>query len=144
MEWIFKTIKGQKGYCDWKPHLDLFPDQWHGPDARHLSMHLLFVDLWPPLPRLPTLLYACSCTFTSAAGSPLGIPFLIVGSPLWAERFREGLLSVFLSGDVVSFWWPWIFVAVHELPLVVVCRAIVSLWCAGFSMRWLLVAEHRL
>ena len=63
-------------------------------------------------PWLPTLFYVCSYTFTSAASSPLGISFLIL-VVLWVERFCEDLLSVFLSDDVVFFWFPWIFTAVH-------------------------------
>ena len=36
------------------------------------------------------------------------------------------------------FWLHWVFVAVRGLSLVVVSRGYSSLWCAGFSLWWLL------
>ena len=44
----------------------------------------------------------------------------------------------------IYFWLHWVFVAVHGLSLVVASRGYSSLQCAGFSLRWLLVAEHGL
>ena len=43
-----------------------------------------------------------------------------------------------------SFWLRWVFVAARGLSLVVASGGYSSLRCAGFSLRWLLVAEHRL
>ena len=37
------------------------------------------------------------------------------------------------------FWLHWVFAAAHELSLVVVSRGCSSLWCAGFSLWWLLL-----
>ena len=42
------------------------------------------------------------------------------------------------------FWLHWVFVAVHGLSLVVASGGYSSLQCAGFSLRWLLIAEHEL
>ena len=43
------------------------------------------------------------------------------------------------------FFWPrWVFLAAHGLSLVAASRGYSLLWCAGFSLQWLLVAEHRL
>ena len=44
----------------------------------------------------------------------------------------------------IYFWLHWVFVAVHGLSLVVVSGSYSLLRCAGFSLQWLLVAEHRL
>ena len=40
------------------------------------------------------------------------------------------------------FWLHWVFVAAHRLSLVVASGGYSSLRCAGFSQRWLLIAEH--
>ena len=37
------------------------------------------------------------------------------------------------------FWLHWVFVAVHGLSLVAASRGYSLLWCAGFSLRWLLL-----
>ena len=37
------------------------------------------------------------------------------------------------------FWLRWVFVAAHGLSLVVVSGGSSSLWCAGFSLQWLLL-----
>ena len=39
------------------------------------------------------------------------------------------------------FWLRWVFVAVRRLSLVVASRGYSSLWCAGFSLRWLLLLQ---
>ena len=44
----------------------------------------------------------------------------------------------------IYFWLRWVFVAVCGLSLVVASRGYSSLWCMGFSLQWLLVAEHGL
>ena len=46
---------------------------------------------------------------------------------------------------LIYFWLCWVFVAARGLSLVVVSGSYSSLWCAGFSLWWLLfVAEHGL
>ena len=40
------------------------------------------------------------------------------------------------------FWLCWVFVATWVLPLVVVGKGCSSLRHTGFSLRWLLIAEH--
>ena len=45
----------------------------------------------------------------------------------------------------IYFWLCWVFTAARGLSLVAVRRGYSSLWCAGFSLWWLLfVAEHEL
>ena len=44
----------------------------------------------------------------------------------------------------IYFWLHWVFVAARGLSLVVASRGYSSLWCVGFSLWWLLVAEHGL
>ena len=43
------------------------------------------------------------------------------------------------KGNRFFFWLHWVFAAAHELSLVVVSRGYSSLWCAGFSLWWLLL-----
>ena len=38
------------------------------------------------------------------------------------------------------FWLHWVFVAAHGLSLVAASGGYSSLWCVGFSLRWLLIA----
>ena len=40
---------------------------------------------------------------------------------------------------IFYFWLHWVFVAVQGLSLVVVSRGYSWLWCAGVSLRWLLL-----
>ena len=39
----------------------------------------------------------------------------------------------------IYLWLRWVFVAVHWLSLVAVSGGYSSLWCAGFSLQWLLL-----
>ena len=39
----------------------------------------------------------------------------------------------------IYFWLRWVFVAVRRLSLVAVSRGYSCLWCAGFSLQWLLL-----
>ena len=42
----------------------------------------------------------------------------------------------------LNFWLRWVFVAAHGLSLVAVSgRGHPSLWCVGFSLRWLLLLQ---
>ena len=56
--------------------------------------------------------------------------------------FSSGLASR-LAGSFFFFFnyfaLHWVFVAVHGLSLVVTVGATLYLWCAGFSLRWLLL-----
>ena len=44
----------------------------------------------------------------------------------------------------IYFWLCWVFIAAHGLSLIAVSKGYSSLWCVGFSLQWLLVAEHGL
>ena len=44
----------------------------------------------------------------------------------------------------IYLWLRWVFVAARGLSLVVVSGGCSLLWCASFSLGWLLVAEHGL
>ena len=55
-----------------------------------------------------------------------GTPTLLVGELIYIYRY------IFLGGDGV-------FVAAQGLSLVAVNRSYSSLWCAGFSLQWLLL-----
>ena len=49
---------------------------------------------------------------------------------------REAPFSFF---KFLFFWLLWVFVAVRRLSLVVASGGYSSLWCAGFSLQWLLL-----
>ena len=46
---------------------------------------------------------------------------------------------VFFKFYLFYFWLHWVFVAAHGLSLGAASGAYSSLWCAGFSLRWLLL-----
>ena len=48
--------------------------------------------------------------------------------------FKKYLFYLF-----IYFWLRWVFVAARGLSLVAASRGYSSLWCAGFSLRWLLL-----
>ena len=51
-------------------------------------------------------------------------------------------LSFFLNKFIylfTYFWLHWVFVAAHGLSLVAASGGYSSLWCAGFSLQWLLL-----
>ena len=52
---------------------------------------------------------------------------------------REGVFFFFLINLFIYFWLRWVFVAAHGLSLVAASGGYSSLWCAGFSLRWLLL-----
>ena len=52
--------------------------------------------------------------------------------------------AFFFLINLIYFWLHWVFVAVHRLSLVAASGGYSSLQCAGFSLQWLLVAEHGL
>ena len=57
----------------------------------------------------------------------------------WGLSF---FLSIYLSIYLfIYFWLSWVFVAAHELSLVVASGGYSSLQCAGFSLRWLLLLQ---
>ena len=67
-------------------------------------------------------------------------------SPLVLPFFNRlplsfSFLSLFLSFIYYYFWLHWVFVATRGLPPAVASRGYSSLWCAGFSLRWLLLSQ---
>ena len=59
--------------------------------------------------------------------------------------YRLFLNFIFIFKDLfIYFWLRWVFVAARGLSLVAASGGYSSLWCVGFSLQWLLVAEHRL
>ena len=52
------------------------------------------------------------------------------------------VLLLFLKINLfIYFWLLWVFVAEHGLSLVVASRGYSSLWCADFSLWWLLLLQ---
>ena len=52
--------------------------------------------------------------------------------------FKKIYLSIYLF---IYFWLCWVLVAVHGLSLVAAGGGYSSLWCSGFSLRWLLLLQ---
>ena len=68
--------------------------------------------------------------------------FVLWGAaPLGRERGREesSFFFFFLINLFIYFWLHWVFIAARGLFLVAVSRGYSSLWCTGFSLRWLLL-----
>ena len=77
---------------------------------------------------------------------------------IWSSTFvcREFLFFIFIYlflkciifknlFYLFCFWLHWVFIAVCGLSQVAASRGYSSLWCVGFSLRWLLfVVEHNL
>ena len=47
------------------------------------------------------------------------------------------LINLFIL--FIYFWLHWVFVVAHRVSLVAASRGYSSLWCTGFSLRWLLL-----
>ena len=56
----------------------------------------------------------------------------------------ECMCFCFVLFCFIYFWLRWVFVAARRLCLVAVSGGYSPLQCVGFSLRWLLVAEHGL
>ena len=56
----------------------------------------------------------------------------------------EDVLSKFLDFYFINFWLCWVFVAAKAFLYLWRAGAALRLKCAGFSLQWLLVTEHRL
>ena len=54
-----------------------------------------------------------------------------------------GLFELRIFLRFIYFWLCWVFIAAHRLSLVAASRGYSSLWCAGFSLRWLLLCGAR-
>ena len=62
---------------------------------------------------------------------------------LLTDAFIIFLINLFIC-LFIYFWLHWVFAAACGLSLVAVCGGYSSLRCAGFSLWWLVVAEHGL
>ena len=68
---------------------------------------------------------------------------------LWAQESPLHILLLslllfffkFILFNLFSFWLRWVFVAARGLSLVAVSKGYSSLWCAGFSLRWLILSR---
>ena len=86
-----------------------------------------------------------SCHTSSFHPSPLGLLFFPSFHFLkklllyLIEHFHFFLMIAFIYLLFIYFWLCWVFVDVLRLSLVVASGGYSSLWCTGFSMRWLLL-----
>ena len=72
----------------------------------------------------------CSCGFLEKGKNTKAYLYVQV-----QPRATDKGLSFFF------FWLHWVFVATHGLSLVLASRVYSTLWCAGFSMQWLLLLQ---
>ena len=76
-----------------------------------------------------------SCSFFSSSFS-VSSSF----SFCFCSSFCSFLFSYFFSDFLfIYFWLCWVFIAARGLSLVAGSRGYSSLWCVGFSWRWLLL-----
>ena len=61
-------------------------------------------------------------------------------STAFCQVLPRGPLSLF-KNKFIYLWLRWVFVAACGLSLVAASGGYSSLWCAGFSLRWLLLLQ---
>ena len=132
------------GWTRLKGHFFLFK-QWvnggsHFPLPSSVHMHLKITHLGNSLVVQWLGLHA----FT--AGGPGSIPGWELRSHKLGSAAKKKTTSNFLSCLInlfiylfIYFWLCWVFAAAHGLSLAAASRVYSSLWCTGFSLRWLLL-----
>ena len=83
----------------------------------------------------------------SHSGCLRQLRFLLVaaaGEHMWLKMNRSAVSFflnkfIYLFLFIYYFWLCWVFVAVRRLSLVAASGGYSSLWCAGFSLQWLLL-----
>ena len=76
--------------------------------------------------------------FSDPLTASLG-PLPATAWPSWGSSFGAGILFFFKIYLFIYFWLHWVFVAARGLSLVAASGGYSSLWCAGFSLWWLLL-----
>ena len=88
-----------------------------------------------PMPLWPSMVMSCfQVTQVFLSFSMLRVQYFFFLKNRWMLSFFKNLFILF-----IYFWPRWVFVAAHGLSLVVASGGCSSLWCAGFSLRWLLL-----
>ena len=94
-------------------------------------------------PSSTTYLAGCS-----SGKSPISASFWILNLRVTQDLFhllcQVGVHFNFLNfiNLLIYFWLRWVFVAARGLSLVVASGGYSSLWCAGFSLQWLLLLRR--
>ena len=78
-------------------------------------------------------LLTCRVSAKKSADNLMGIPLYVI--------FCFSLAAFHISSLNFYFWLHWVFVAVHGLSLVAASGGYSLLWCAGFSLWWLLLLQ---
>ena len=102
--------------------------------SRYNSFHLLTPNSqsFPPPPPFSlgnhkSVLYVCESVSVSQINS-----FVLYFILFYLFKKNKFIYLIY-------FWLHWVFIAARGLSLVVMSRGYSSLWCAGFSLRWLLL-----
>ena len=90
----------------------------------HSFMTFHFIEQWPCF-----LILECELLQPGDHGAP---------------QSRCYSLGFFKINLFIYFWLCWVFAAARRLSLVAASGSYSSLQCVGFSLRWLLIAEHGL
>ena len=70
----------------------------------------------------------------------VGYTFIIKGKVGRGRRpSASSFFFFFFNLSIIYFWLRWVFVAVRGLSLVAASGGYSLSWCAGFSLRWLLL-----
>ena len=92
----------------------------------------------------PSCSAACGI-FPNQGLNPCSLHWQADSQPLSHQGSPDGdfFLSFFLFFFfLIYFWLRWVFVAARGLSLVLASGGYSSLWCVGFSLRWLLLLQH--
>ena len=101
----------------------------------YIHISTLFFQILFPYRSLQSIEQSSLCCIVGPY--QLSILYIVVCSFL--ENFI--IIFKFLNFLFIYFWLRWVFVAARGLSLVEANRGYSSLWCTGFSLRWLLLLQ---
>ena len=93
--------------------------------GRGTTSHMLQLRVWMLQLKIPHM----AAKILSIPTSKTKVHILVMILVFWG----------FFTNLFIYFWLHWVFIAACRLSLVVASRGYSSLWCAGFSLWWLLL-----
>ena len=100
-----------------------------------LGRFYTFLRIFPFLPGCPFHWHRVACKLSLMMLCISAVS--IVTSPFSFLILFIYLINLFIL--FLSFWLLWVFIAAHGFSLVTPSGGYSSLWCAGFSLQWLLL-----